>query len=74
MESRGTVIEIVEKKGKVLAAFDTHDGLFMLESGNREMLRTLNDSRDSKREVVFRFRDDLSLVSVAPVPGNVARP
>jgi len=74
MESRGTVIDIIEKKGKLLAAFNTHDGVFALENGNREMLRALEESRDSKREVVFHFRDDHSLVSVAPVPGKGVRP
>lgn len=73
MESKGVVIDIVEKKGKLLAAFNTHDGVFRLPADDAEMRRKLEESRDRKSEVVFQFRDDMTLVCVGK-PASPAAP
>src|SRR6266545_508537 len=65
MKSTGTVIDIIEKKGRLLAAFDSHDGVFKFSPDDIAMRRALEEARDKRQEVVFEFHDDLTLTCVA---------
>ena len=64
MRSQGAVMNLVEKKGELLIAFPTHDGIFRLPPGREDLLARIRRSYENQENIVFTFDGELTIVSI----------
>ncbi len=62
LKSEGKIHEILNKKGKFLVAFLTHDGIF--HTDDRALQERIRQAHQDGREVSFTFDRDLKILSI----------
>jgi len=64
IKSKGVVIDIIEKKGKTLVCFSSHDGVFKLPPGNEVFFDKVSQSCAKSKEISFSFDREMNLVEI----------
>jgi hypothetical protein len=64
MKSSGVVIDIIEKRGRTLVCFSSHDGVFTLPPGNEVFYAKVTQSLANQKEISFTYDGELNFLSI----------